>query len=251
MSIQKRLGLNMNPSLLRSERSAAALSSLNRVDGLPGRHRDVPRDGARFGAPRAPASPAARPILSAASAPLRMRARHAIAPAPSTAARPAISPRLELRHSPRVDVRSRRHRANEDDHGDDAHDNCQPHLIGGARRRRRKILTAELAPATQRHPQMSGDGRRRRRTDRGRAAALSGFPVQADRPAQRLWRPVVFLGPSPGGADSPIKGTDFAVADGDGRVRASPDFSIRCLQGAADVDITLARHKIKPRQPEG
>ena len=66
--------------------------------------------------------------------------------------------------------------------------------------RRREMLAANwTADATYVDPLMSGDGHDG--VDAlisGRAAALSGFQIQADRRAERLWRPrPLFLGARP------------------------------------------------------
>jgi hypothetical protein len=128
--------------------------------------------------------------------------------------------------------------------------------------RRREMLAANwTSDAKYIDPLMSGDGHD------GVDALIAGVQQRfPDFRFQLIGQPSGYgdhirfsWGLGPDGADSPIKGTDFAVVRMDGS-GASPGFSIRSRKTLEEEATAaaiprqsrlLSRHKIKPRQPEG
>ena len=101
--------------------------------------------------------------------------------------------------------------------------------------RRRAILSRELGQRRPicRPPDERRRPRRRRRARRRRAAALSGFPLSACSAKPNGFGDHVRFswGLGPDGADSPIKGTDFAVLS-DGRIKSITGFLDQVPHGA-------------------
>ena len=128
--------------------------------------------------------------------------------------------------------------------------------------RRREMLAANwTSDAKYIDPLMSGDGHD------GVDALIAGVQQRfPDFRFQLIGQPSGYgdhirfsWGLGPDGADSPIKGTDFAVVR-DGRIRSITGFSIRSRKTLEEEATAaaiprqsrlLSGRKIKPRQPEG